>query len=48
MMKRKKQEESQRVLKRIVKDKTGKTFLEEINKGRKRREGVDASITEDE
>ena len=46
MIERKKQEEGQRVLKRIVEDKTGKTFWEEINKGRKRREGVDERITE--
>ena len=47
MIERKKQEEGQRVLKRIVEDKTGKTFWEEVNKGRKRREGVDESIMEE-
>ena len=48
MLERKKQEEGQGVLKRIVVDKSGKTFWEEINKGRKRREVVDESIAEDE
>ena len=48
MIERKKPEERQGVLKRIVVDKSGKTFWEEINKGRKRRKVVDKSITEDE
>ena len=48
MIKRKKKEEGQRTLTRIVEDKTGKTFWEEVNKGRKRREGIDGSIMERE
>ena len=32
----------------IVEDKMGKTFWKEINKGRKKREEIDGSITEGE
>ena len=38
MIERKKKEEGQRTLARIVEDKTGKTFWQEVNKGRKRRD----------
>ena len=48
MIERKKKEEGQRTLARIIEDKTGKTFWEEVNRGRKRREGIDGSITERE
>ena len=46
MIERKKKEEGQRTLARIVEDKTGRTFWEEVNKGRKGGEGIDRSITE--
>ena len=35
-------------MKKIVKDKAGKTFWEEINMGRKKREGIDESIGDEE
>ena len=36
------------MVKKIVKDKAGKTFWEEINMGRKKREGIDESIGDEE
>ena len=48
MIQRKKEEEGQKTLTRIFEDKIGKTFWEEVNKERKRREGIDGSITERE
>ena len=45
---RKKREEGERLVEKIEKDKTGKTFWEEINRGRKNREGIDESVGDKE
>ena len=44
LLRRKKREEGERLVEKIMKDKTGKKFWEDINRERKKTEGIDKSI----